>query len=401
MDTVMYQYHDKATEDLLNSQNFIVGQGSFSDIAFLEHLGVKGFNFGVGYYDNHARESNAIESHVLHNIRLFKDFYDKYKNQALPHTDTGYFKKRFSKLIFSDNPKAEQYPDYMGNTDVSPLDPKTKDDKERDDSIRTDLQKMYYGWGTHETVIRPETDRALTPFAGLKFGDVLTLPYPFAIGASVIVGKLPEYKSEGFFGTIIGIRGEWPTSDNEWLVSDTRGFEYVVPAAKMRLLPHNATVVASMNFDQPIHPELHKPNAIMRHEAVEDALTFAESVKSRYVLNHEVREDYKYQASVKTATSSEDARAHGQQLSLDEALAFLDDWYNAVTYLPQEADYDTKLTLLFQAQLKRESVEGRLGFPHRQSVEGSTSLDKYNTLKRMLLAIKSGQVPDPLLKEVI
>ena len=97
MDTVMYQYDDENTKKLIEDHGFLHGKGSFSDIAFLEHLGVKGFNFGVGYYDNHGPQSHAFESHILHNVTRFKDFYNKFKDTKLPHTFVG---GRFSSLMF-------------------------------------------------------------------------------------------------------------------------------------------------------------------------------------------------------------------------------------------------------------------------------------------------------------
>jgi magnesium-dependent phosphatase-1 len=181
IDTVMYQYHDNDTHELLDNHNFIVGRGSFSDIAFLEHLGVKGFNFGVGYYDNHSKNSYAVESHILHNIKLFKDFYEKYKNVKLPHLKVMSSLNSLKFKVFSNNPKAEQYDDYMNNMDVSPLDPKTREDKEKDDSIRKDLEKMYYGRGLHNNVNRQETYRPLTPYAH-KFSNILS--------------RIPKTKSE-------------------------------------------------------------------------------------------------------------------------------------------------------------------------------------------------------------
>jgi hypothetical protein len=48
-DVVMYQYEDRATTKLVEASGARVGDGIFSDIAYLEHLGIKGFNWGVGY----------------------------------------------------------------------------------------------------------------------------------------------------------------------------------------------------------------------------------------------------------------------------------------------------------------------------------------------------------------
>lgn len=227
MDVVMYQYHDKPTEEMMGKEGFIPAKGSFSDISMMEHLGVKGFNFGTGFYDYHGKDSHAIESHVLHNVKLFKQFYDKYKNTQLPHKNSGYYtgRRRKSSLNITfgdfDMPKGEQYDDYMGTMDPSPKDPKHFEDQQEEWSLRKDLEKMYFERSMHNDVmVRPETDRPVTPFASLKF--------------------------------------------------------------------------ASMPFHTDVR--LHKPNTLLVHEGVFDALTFEESEKGGFMNRHEIRDDYLYSA---------------------------------------------------------------------------------------------------------
>lgn len=84
-DTVLYQYHDKAMEKLLTEHGFNVQTGAFSDIGYLEHLGIKGFNFGVGYYNNHALQAYAVEHHILYNVLLFQKFYSEFEDVILLH----------------------------------------------------------------------------------------------------------------------------------------------------------------------------------------------------------------------------------------------------------------------------------------------------------------------------
>jgi hypothetical protein len=117
----------------------------------------------------------------------------------------------------TDSPKAEQYPDYYGTTDVSPKDPKHQDELEEPWSVRRDLERQYFETGLHSSPDRPETMRPLTPYAS---------------------------------------HGEEP----------------------------------------PANLELHRPNTILVHEGVLQALTFAESVKPDALVNHEAREDYRYVA---------------------------------------------------------------------------------------------------------
>lgn len=83
---VMYDYHDDTTEQLMKENNFRVERGSFSDICKLEHLGVKGFNFGTAYYNEHTEKCHCIPSQVMEQVRKFVSFYKKYKDTELIHT---------------------------------------------------------------------------------------------------------------------------------------------------------------------------------------------------------------------------------------------------------------------------------------------------------------------------
>jgi hypothetical protein len=85
IDTVMYQYEDPETKKLMEKYKFMVGRGSVSDISYLERLGVKAFNFGTGYYDNHSVDAYAVESDIKHNVKLFLKFYNDMKDTKLEH----------------------------------------------------------------------------------------------------------------------------------------------------------------------------------------------------------------------------------------------------------------------------------------------------------------------------
>lgn len=74
-DVVMYQYDDADTRALVEECGADVGQGSFSDIAFLEHLGVKCFNWGTGYQDYHGPRSHAFLADTFEMVEYFVDFY--------------------------------------------------------------------------------------------------------------------------------------------------------------------------------------------------------------------------------------------------------------------------------------------------------------------------------------
>jgi len=69
-DVVLYDYEDDATSALVG-EYFHVGHGSYSDICALEHLGVKGFNFGVGYHNQHTCECYANITDTIANAEVF------------------------------------------------------------------------------------------------------------------------------------------------------------------------------------------------------------------------------------------------------------------------------------------------------------------------------------------
>lgn len=84
-DVVMYQYHDAETEDLVRDCGARVGHGSFSDIAYLDHLEVKAFNWGVGYRDYHGPRSHAFLEDYWQMLAYFVRFHDANADVYLPH----------------------------------------------------------------------------------------------------------------------------------------------------------------------------------------------------------------------------------------------------------------------------------------------------------------------------
>jgi M42 glutamyl aminopeptidase len=84
-DVVMYQYEDACTIARVEETGAIVGDGIFSDICYLEHLGVKGFNWGVGYRDYHTARSHAYIDDTLRMVGYFLDFYAMNVDRVMPH----------------------------------------------------------------------------------------------------------------------------------------------------------------------------------------------------------------------------------------------------------------------------------------------------------------------------
>lgn len=88
-DVVMYQYEDAETCYLVKETRARVGDGIFSDICYLEHLGVKGFNWGVGYQDYHGPRAHAYLDDTFDMVDKFSLFYEMNSGIYLPHVSTG------------------------------------------------------------------------------------------------------------------------------------------------------------------------------------------------------------------------------------------------------------------------------------------------------------------------
>jgi hypothetical protein len=86
-DVVLYDYEDDDTLDLLWSYGWYVGWGAFSDICYLDHLEVKAFNFGCGYYNQHTDNCHMIPGRTKACVRRFVKFWHDMQNTCLPHVD--------------------------------------------------------------------------------------------------------------------------------------------------------------------------------------------------------------------------------------------------------------------------------------------------------------------------
>ena len=86
-DVVMYQYDDQATSDLVEECGAVVGEGIFSDICYLEFLGVKGFNWGVGYRDYHGPRAHAYLDDTFTMVAKFLKFHAANAGSYLHHEE--------------------------------------------------------------------------------------------------------------------------------------------------------------------------------------------------------------------------------------------------------------------------------------------------------------------------
>jgi hypothetical protein len=82
-DAVHYEYNAMAPHI---RSHFTLGQGSFSDICWLEHLGCGGLNIGTGYYNEHTRNSYANLEHTAAQVMRFQNFWNALHDTHVPYT---------------------------------------------------------------------------------------------------------------------------------------------------------------------------------------------------------------------------------------------------------------------------------------------------------------------------
>jgi hypothetical protein len=102
-DVVMYDYETAALVAAVRETGVLVGQGSFSDICKLEHLGCKAFNWGVGYQDYHGPRAHAWLDDTFYMVEAFLYFYGKHVGEYMPHVE-----------VFSSDPY-RYYEDYKND----------------------------------------------------------------------------------------------------------------------------------------------------------------------------------------------------------------------------------------------------------------------------------------------
>lgn len=89
-DVVMYQFEDFETVNAVEDSGARVGDGSFSDICYLEHLGIKGFNWGVGYRDYHGPRAHAYLDDTFKMVAHYLRFHAANLGVSMPHDGARY-----------------------------------------------------------------------------------------------------------------------------------------------------------------------------------------------------------------------------------------------------------------------------------------------------------------------
>jgi len=90
-DVVMYDYHTEDLEDLLEENGFNVAMGSYSDICYLDHLGIAGFNFGTGYFDEHTKRCHAILDITINMVAKFIGFFENFMNTKFEYIPSDFW----------------------------------------------------------------------------------------------------------------------------------------------------------------------------------------------------------------------------------------------------------------------------------------------------------------------
>ncbi len=85
-DVVMYQYEDEPSRRAVEAAGARMDWGSYSDIAYLEHLGVKAFNWGVGYDGNyHSVNGYAYLNDTFAMVAKYLRFHKQNAGTVMAH----------------------------------------------------------------------------------------------------------------------------------------------------------------------------------------------------------------------------------------------------------------------------------------------------------------------------
>lgn len=84
-DVVMYQYEDREVKEMVEAAGAEVGDGIFSDICYLDHLDIKGFNWGVGYRDYHGPRAHAYLDDTFDMVAQYVLFNEQNEGTYMPH----------------------------------------------------------------------------------------------------------------------------------------------------------------------------------------------------------------------------------------------------------------------------------------------------------------------------
>jgi hypothetical protein len=116
-DVVMYQYEDRDSRAAVQASGAKMGHGSFSDICYLEQLGVKAFNWGVGYDGNyHSEKGYAILCNTFAMVAKYLRFHTQNAGIAMPHEFAPVVERSFGGGLYDSGAGASAARYYHGDT---------------------------------------------------------------------------------------------------------------------------------------------------------------------------------------------------------------------------------------------------------------------------------------------
>ena len=140
-DFVMYDYEHHEYIDALERYGIYAGWGSFSDICYLEHLGVVGFNIGTGYYQEHSKHCWANLNDTRRQARIFAEFWNDYKDIPMP-------------IVEKPAKYVDTYNDWWLDDKGTAQEEKKLSEYTRDEWWEIDRMAEYYGYGSAEEFIK-------------------------------------------------------------------------------------------------------------------------------------------------------------------------------------------------------------------------------------------------------
>lgn len=126
-DVVMYQYDDAEVRDLVRACGARVGDGSFSDISYLGHLGIKGFNWGVGYQDYHGPRAHAFLDDTFMMVTRYLTFAEQNEGVHMPyygHEEDARYASWSKRNWWSEDDEwyEDEYAEHLSNIDRGGID---------------------------------------------------------------------------------------------------------------------------------------------------------------------------------------------------------------------------------------------------------------------------------------
>jgi len=129
-DVVLYQYGSKKWNKALDTAGFKRAHGSFSDIGYLDHLGVQAVNVGIGYHNEHTMKCDWDMDETRRQLNRLLEFYKtnhkrKYGYTRVRASPIGYsagsgrnnhtYHKPITRYQFDDFPYTSYYEDYSAD----------------------------------------------------------------------------------------------------------------------------------------------------------------------------------------------------------------------------------------------------------------------------------------------